>query len=117
MKIGYKEILELYAGGDEFFICHALRNAFGDDINSNDFVKAVGVDLYGPVHGRLKYWLKCLVTQSTGGALEFVYPGIQRILGPDADGVLASGRDFRLDLLDVLAASHPERKFEVQYFL
>lgn len=117
MKIGYREIFDLYRHGDEFFICHALRNAFGNDINSDDFVKAVGIDMYGPVYGRLKYWMKCLVTCSSGGALEFVYPGIQKVLGPDTHGVLASGRAFRLDLLDVLAASHPERKFDVQYFL
>lgn len=117
MKIGYREIFDLYEHGDRFFICHALREAFGDDINSNDFVKAVGIDLYGPVYGRLKYWMKRLATCGSDGALEFVYPGIQKDLGPNAAGVIATGRAFRLDLLDVLAASHPERKFDVQYFL
>lgn len=46
MKIGYKEIFDLYKDGDDFFICYALREAFGSDINSADFMKDVGVDMY-----------------------------------------------------------------------
>lgn len=117
MKIGYKEILELYKHGDEFFICIALRTAFGDDINSADFVKAVGIDLYGPVRGRLKYLSKRWVAHGDGGAIEFMYPGIEKLLNPAPVVSLVTGRQFRLELLAHLAERHPERKFDVQYFL
>lgn len=117
MKIGYKEILDLYNQGDSFFICHALREAFGDDINGADFVKAVGIDLYGPIRGRLKYWLRMNALWAGGGALEYMYRGIEKIIDPEAVACIKTGRAFRLNLLAHLAERHPERKFDVQYFL
>lgn len=130
MKIGYKEILEIYithttpngVGGvitDTPYICHVLSNEFGRDINPRTVIRGIGMDVYGTFWGVVKYYHAIFNDRLV---LETIYPNLEldiELRGPYDDvtvSQLFNLRERRIAILTKLAEKFPNRRFNVEFF-
>lgn len=128
MEIGYKEILEIYKNSSRVFICHALTTYFITDlrdINTHAIMKQIGIQVYGGFWGRVKFYLhdrRCLPPM-----LECIYPDLAQKLGiswaePMIFDIIHNKkyptehvrRQYRIEVLQILAERFPNTKFKIE---
>ena len=121
MKIGYKEIAQIYDDSNCTYLCHAIELTYLDAINPDKVLHQISIDVYGPVFGRIR----TLINKLTWSNLfETMFPNIGPILGLDhytnehVNDLMNSyydskRRQFRLDVLHKLAERFPETQFEL----
>lgn len=129
MKIGYKEILEIYIThttpnevGDVItdapYICHVLSNEFGRDLNPRTVIRGIGMDVYGTFWGVVKYYHAIFNDRLV---LETIYPNLEvdiELQQPN-DGAVSrffNLRGRRIAILTKLAEKFPNRRFNVEFF-
>lgn len=136
MKIKYADILELYKSYtildenqrtriDSPYLCHILVDEYGGDLDPSELIKGIGIDVYGPIIGRLMYFFNYKINNRE--VLENIYPTLEKNLGLSdkacnfkvaiwGNGTENFHIDFRIRVLGKLAEKFPNRTFNVNFF-
>lgn len=115
MKIGYSDILKIYNNTSTVFLCQALFWEFKESFDRQEFLKCIGIDLFGPVLGRFWYLYACIFKDIPTLKITELYPTIvDEIDYRSYSRVgISDPKEMRTELLEVLARCAPDRRFEV----
>ena len=134
MQIKYADILEIYKNYtkpeddgslrfENLFICYALKEEFGDDMDTKQVMRAIAIDSYGPILGRVQIFFSAWRSPTLegmfpklGDKLGIVWCGPKVVSYMEHTNDYKSRVEFRINVLTKLDKKCPNRTFDVEFF-